>query len=172
MKRLSGPRVKSCGAGVNVCRGCTIYPNVITILRVSLRITGETVLMSVCLEKLLHINERSWFPLVGLSPLSCLEVVPSPGLTVSWWDVSVCISTDHLAHRDKSQLCAPSAGQWCSWVRLISVAPTRSRLCQECWKWCSVCSLVFHLSRLCVFKRRQTWHHRNPTCPWQSAVNP
>lgn len=40
------------------------------------------------------------------------------------------------------------------------------RLCQKYWKWCSVCSLVFHLIRLCVFKKRQTWHHRNPTCLW------
>lgn len=46
------------------------------------------------------------------------------------------------------------------------------RLCQTRWKWCSVCSLVFHLLRLCVFEKRQTQHQRNLTCPWQNALNP
>lgn len=39
----------------------------------------------------------------------------------------------------------------------------------EMHKWCFVYSLVFHLIHLCV---KQTWHHRNPTCPWQNVVNP
>lgn len=84
-------------------------------------------------------------------------------LSVSWCDVSVSS--------------AQSAPPLCS-VCTVSMSVFDQccshsiPLCQKCWKWCSACSLVFRLIRLCVFKKRQTQHHRNPTCPWQNAVNP